>query len=157
MEDSRGKFPNHVDGWPKVSFYHVWNGLKRYTASKGIFVCQSDGIPKWNVMWQIHYPAWSSPAFEALCRALPVSYYYFVPFYANGTKSMSDVKYPSRKAVMACYSSNGRYDSGLAHQGLFVMAFCDTHVQCLEHSRCRSFKVYGNTPDLTPLDESDLM
>ncbi len=172
LEASGNKFPcviTTTGSWSTMPWVEVWNGLKPYIKSAGMLVCPSDGKPAWNIAYAKH------PSFahlNLLSRIkYPCSYYYYYPFYNAGvypstmkTRSLSEVRYPTKKAIFPCYASDGSTPNGMAHSpsglehdflnGALMLAFVDGHVGLIPCAKLNT--THGINLDMSPLDGKDV-
>jgi prepilin-type N-terminal cleavage/methylation domain-containing protein/prepilin-type processing-associated H-X9-DG protein len=141
--DSRDQFPYSGRDWPVMPFVDLLKLCDPYvsTNNRAFFRCPAEQGRSFNIEWVVRYGASVSIATNQLL--FPNSYYYYFQFYHDdpGSKLMvrkiSEVRYPTRKAVYSCFASspNTVHDVGLntatsAHgrKGMMLL-FVDGHSQ----------------------------
>ncbi len=107
VNDNNDRFPFTPAGWPQLPFVDVLKLTDPYvsTNNRGFYKCPADRGKGWN--FEI------APALGLATNQLPFpcSYVYYQHFYANDDASaltqrkLSDVKFPTQKAMRACFAS----------------------------------------------------
>ena len=140
--DSNDRFPFSGRDWPYLPMIDVLNLSHPYisTNNRSFYKCPADKlVPAWNFA--------IAPVFGLATNQLPFpcTYEYYRLFYADdkgnalAQRKMSEVLYPTRKAVRACFASGtGKYfdtvsaalrkNSGHSEKG-FSLLFVDGHSQ----------------------------
>ncbi|MFO1498898.1 MAG: type II secretion system protein [Verrucomicrobiota bacterium] len=136
--DNQEQFPTKLRTWPETPFIDVWVLCHPYlsTNQKGFFLCPADRGKAWNIV-----TAETRGVVSKRQLPFPTSYYYYLNFYTTDTpvppvyepmvRQVSDVRSPSGKAVMTCYTGtdfviadtfakNGKWAHGKGLDWLFV-------------------------------------
>jgi prepilin-type N-terminal cleavage/methylation domain-containing protein len=136
--DNNDRFPFSGRGWPQMPFVDLLKLFNPYLSTNGaaFYFCPSDKRPGWNFRWtKLNGAANGIRTNELL---FPCSYYYYHQFYNSDTfspaltqRSTTQVKSPSKKAMMACFAEpefGNLGDKNVAHgkEG-FPILFVDSH------------------------------
>ena len=107
LNDNSDKFPFTPAGWPQLPFIDVLKLTDAYvsTNNRAFYKCPADRGKGWN--FEI------APALGLSTNQLPFpcSYAYYQQFYANDggsaltQRKLSEVKFPTQKAMRACFAS----------------------------------------------------
>jgi prepilin-type N-terminal cleavage/methylation domain-containing protein len=147
-------FPFSGRGWPQMPFVDLLRLFDPYisTNNRAFYVCPADRPPPWNFAWARQNGAGNNLRTNELLFAC--SYYYYHQFYNDDTTSpkltqrrTSDVGFPSKKAIMACFAEpeHGQLaDRNLAHgkEG-FPILFVDGHTSFTRYKQMNKTIPYG--------------
>jgi len=140
VNDNSDRFPFTPAGWPQLPFIEVLKLTDPYvsTNNRAFYRCPADRGKGWN--FEI------APALGLSTNQLPFpcSYVYYQPFYANDNASalaqrkLSEVKFPTQKAMRACFASvpGTFFDISPTRKGFggrgpkgMMLLFVDSHTQ----------------------------
>lgn len=158
LSDNADTFPFTKSGWPKLPFVDVISLNLPYisTNSRNFFKCPADRGRGWN------YEIAPLLGLSTNDLPLPCSYVYYQPFYSTDTASAlvsrraTEVKYPTRKAMRACFASvPGKYfditsaqrraAGGHGPKGMSLL-FVDGHTQYAHYSALQPTSMNGSDP-----------
>ena len=137
VDDNSGHFPNNMRGFPITPFIDVWDCLAPYMKNTAMYVCKADAKPAFNKRWLLR--AGNHPDVVEMLQH-EASYYYIIRFYATGdintselvckVRSISEVRFPSRKAMFFCAAMDKNSSSDSSHTpGSIVLLFADGHAK----------------------------
>jgi prepilin-type N-terminal cleavage/methylation domain-containing protein len=100
--DFQDKFPYTQAGWPTTPLVDYLVLLNPYISTNGraFYRCPADQGKGWNIEFVTAYP--SGLAVNQLL--FPCSYYYYSQFYAGGPFKVTQVTFPSNKAINPCFA-----------------------------------------------------
>ena len=137
--DNQERYPFSGRAWPQMPFVDLLKLLDPYisTNSRAFYLCPGDRPPPWNVAW-VKVNGAANGGIRTNDLLFGNSYYYYHQFYNDDTGSpvltqrkTSEVKSPSKKAVMSCFAEpeNGQlFDRNLAHgKDGWPLLFVDGH------------------------------
>jgi prepilin-type N-terminal cleavage/methylation domain-containing protein len=115
--DSNDRFPFSGRAWPQMPFVDLLKLFNPYISTNGrsFYLCPADKPPPWNFAWTIR----NGPANGIRTNDLlfPNSYYYYHQFYNDDTtapalrqRQVTEVRSPSKKAVMSCFAEPEQVD-----------------------------------------------
>jgi prepilin-type N-terminal cleavage/methylation domain-containing protein len=156
--DNADRFPFSGRPWPQMPFVDLLKLFHPYltTNAAAFYLCPGDKGVAWNFAWTIENGAAMGIRTNELL--FPASYYYYHQFYNDDTespkltrRSISEVRSPSRKALMCCFAEpefGNLGDRNLAHgkQG-FPILFVDSHA---------AFTLFRNLNKTSPYGEYNL-
>ena len=136
--DSRDQYPYSGRDWPQMGFVDLLKLLDPYisTNARSFYVCPADKGRGFNIEWALANG--TIPTNQLL---FPCSYYYYNQFYhtddasALKVRSVTEVKYPTKKAISPCFASTkgkwndirkGTTSSGHGTRGMALL-FVDGH------------------------------
>ncbi len=110
--DNQDRFANSGRGWPQMPFVDLLKLYDPYisTNNRAFFRCPADRGWGFNFEWVIRNGGGAGITTNQLL--FPSSYYYYFNFYMNDagsaitTRKVSEVRYPTRKALSPCFASN---------------------------------------------------
>jgi prepilin-type N-terminal cleavage/methylation domain-containing protein len=153
--DYAERFPFSGRSWPQMPFVDLLKLLHPYvrTNNSAFFLCPADRLPGWNFRWTIINGSGSNIRTNDLLFAN--SYYYYHQFYFDDTPSpelaqrkTSEVRFPSKKAVMCCFSAyelGTKGDSSIAHGSTgFPLLFVDSHSAFVKYAQLNKAGAYGD-------------
>ena len=167
LDDNSGHFPNSMRGFPRMPLIDVWDCLARYMKNTAMYVCKADDKPAFNKRWVQIYAPDLVPQIKH-----EASYYYICRFYCTGdiatteplenkVRSISEVRFPTRKAMFQCMASDKSFSWESRHTpGSTIILFVDGHAK---DTNCNSLKDTGpghsdhNLDWTSELDGSDLL
>src|SRR5437667_310144 len=144
--DNVERFPFSGRTWPQMPFVDLLKLLDPYisTNARAFYLCPADKPPPWNFAWtQVNGASVGMRTNDLL---FPCSYYYYHQFYNDDTPSpklaqrrTSEVRSPSKKAIMPCFAEpeHGNLgDKNIADgkQGLPLL-FVDIHTSFTRYSQ----------------------
>jgi len=152
--DNADRFPFSGRGWPQMPFVDLLKMFDPYisTNGRGFYVCPGDKGVAWNVAWTRKNGSANGISTNELL--FPCSYYYYHQFYNDDTtapkltqRSTTEVKFPSKKAVVACFAEpefGNLGDRNLAHgkEG-FPILFVDGHSEYVKYIRLNKTLPFG--------------
>lgn len=138
LPEYRDEFPYSGRDWPQMGFVDLLKLLNPYisTNARAFYLCPADAGRGFNIEWALANK--TIPTNQLL---FPCSYYYYNQFYHSDdgaglrVRKMTDVKYPSNKAISPCFASTkgqwnniqgGTASSGHGPRGMSLL-FVDTH------------------------------
>jgi len=141
--DNRDEFPFSGHDWPQMPFVDVLKLYDPYvsTNNRAFFRCPADRGRGFNIEWVIRYGA--SVGITTNQLLFPNSYHYYFQFYNDdlGSKlalrKVSEVRFPTRKAICSCFASNPNMvndvaknttTAGHGRKGMMLL-FVDGHSQ----------------------------
>ena len=147
--DNRDQFPFSGRDWPQMPFVDLLKLWDPYvsTNNRAFFRCPADRGRGFNIEWVALNGA--SVGITTNQLLFPNSYYYYYQFYNDDTGSkltlrkLSEVRFPTRKAVCSCFASNPNmvYDvknnsatGGHGRKGMMLL-FVDTHSQLAPYAK----------------------
>jgi prepilin-type N-terminal cleavage/methylation domain-containing protein len=111
LVEHRNTFPFSGRPWPQGSFVDVWQILRPYADNTGLFICPSDGEPRYNE-WFVAMHGETAGMSDPAVLPFPNSYHYPIAFYYEfdcdqnivGPTAMkvTQVKHPTRKVNFNC-------------------------------------------------------
>ncbi len=136
--DNRDQYPYSGRDWPQMGFVDLLKLLDPYisTNARSFYVCPADKGRGFNIEWALANG--TIPTNQLL---FPSSYYYYNQFYhtddasALKVRSVTEVKYPTKKAISPCFASTkgkwndirkGTTSSGHGTRGMALL-FVDGH------------------------------
>jgi prepilin-type N-terminal cleavage/methylation domain-containing protein len=132
--DNAERFPYSGRNWSQMPLVDLLKLFNTYTSTnnRGFFRCPSDSIAGWNYDYVSSAGASSGMTTNELL--FPDSYYYYYPFYGDDVsftpkvRKVSEVRYPTQKAVNACYAKSLTWASPTGHgiKGIALL-FVDGH------------------------------
>jgi len=107
--DNREQFPYSGNGWPQMPFVDLLKLYDSYvsTNNRAFFRCPADRGRGWNIEWSLR-----TGLFPTNYLLFPCSYYYYFQFYMDDSggalkvRKVSEVRYPTRKAIDPCFASS---------------------------------------------------
>ncbi len=152
--DNADRYPFSGRDWPKMPFIDFLKLMDPYisTNARSFYLCPADKPPPWNYAWT--KVNGSSSGISTNDLLFPCSYYYYHQFYFDDTTSpvmtqrkTSDVKSPSKKALMACFAEpefGNVGDKNLAHGDKgFPILFADGHSAYTLYLQLNKTQPYG--------------
>ncbi|MBI3415806.1 MAG: type II secretion system protein [Verrucomicrobia bacterium] len=153
--DNNDRFPFSGRAWPQMPFVDLLKLFNPYlsTNSYAFYVCPSDRPPPWNFDWTKMNGAANGIRTNELLFGC--SYYYYHQFYNDDTfnpvlrqRSTTEVKSPSKKAIIACFAEpqfGNLGDKNIAHgkEG-FPILFVDSHSAFTLFRNLNLTKPYGD-------------
>ncbi len=144
--DNQEGFPYSGRDWPQMGFVDLLRLMNPYISTNGraFFLCPAEQGRGFNIEWAA--ATGSIPTNQLL---FPCSYYYYNQFYhtddgsALRVRRVSEVKFPSKKAIAPCFASaKGKWDniqkgtSTSAHgpRGMMLL-FVEGHVEYAAYDR----------------------
>jgi prepilin-type N-terminal cleavage/methylation domain-containing protein len=109
--DSSDRFPYSGRPWPQMPFVDLMKLFNSYVSTNGagFYLCPADRLPGWNFRWTKANGASNGIRTNELL--FPNSYYYYHQFYNDDTqspqltrRSTTEVRSPSKKAIMSCFA-----------------------------------------------------
>jgi prepilin-type N-terminal cleavage/methylation domain-containing protein len=106
--DNKETYPNSGNGWPDQGFVDTWRQLSPYvsTNNKAFFLCPADSVANaWNIR-----TAQNRGIISKNKLPFPSSYWNYTQFYyddsnlAKATRFPHQVRVPSQKAMITCYT-----------------------------------------------------
>ena len=152
--DNQDRYPFSGRAWPQMPFVDLLRLLDPYisTNNRAFYLCPADKPPPWNFAWtDVNGAAMGIRTNELM---FPCSYYYYHQFYNDDTpapkltqRRVTDVRLPSKKAVMSCFAEpeDGQLGAkNLAHgrEGLPLL-FVDSHAGYTRYSQLNKTAPYG--------------
>lgn len=110
--DNSDRFPFSGRAWPFMPFVDLLKLFNPYISTNGraFYLCPGDKLPGWNARWTKINGA-GNGGIRTNDLLFANSYYYYHQFYNDDTTSptirnrtTTQVKSPSRKAIMACFA-----------------------------------------------------
>ena len=155
--DNQEQFAGSGRGWPQMPFVDLLKLYNSYisTNNRAFFRCPADRGRGFNFEWVIRNGSGAGIATNQLL--FPCSYYYYLNFYttdtggALATRKVSDVRFPTRKAISPCFAStvNTAFDiyldtptGGHGRKGMMLL-FVDGHSQFAKY---RQLDPTGGSP-----------
>ena len=134
--ESSERFPSSGRPWPQMPFVDLWQQLHPFLPTNASFyVCPADKGPAWNFAWT--KAQGGNYGIRTNDLLFPNSYYYYHKFYyddAGGAPKQrltTEVRSPSKKAMMSCFAEPESYDlmkNSIAHgKDGFPLLFVDGH------------------------------
>ena len=153
--DNSERFPFSGRPWPQMAFVDLLKLFNPYISTNGraFYLCPADKPPPWNYAWT--RVNGSSMGIRTNDLLFPCSYYYYHQFYNDDTPSpkltqrrTSEVKSPTKKAIMPCFAEpeNGNLgDKNIAHgkEGLPLL-FVDGHTGFTRYNQLNKTAPYGD-------------
>jgi prepilin-type N-terminal cleavage/methylation domain-containing protein len=153
--DNAERYPFSGRRWPQMPFVDLLKLLDIYisTNARAFYVCPADKPPAWNFAWTKLNGSGNGLRTNELL--FPCSYYYYHQFYNDDTQSpqlrqrfTSEVKSPSKKAIMPCFAEpeHGNLgDKNIAHgkEG-FPILFVDSHTAFTRYKQLNKAAPYGD-------------
>lgn len=154
--DNRDAYPFSGRAWPQMPFVDLLKLLDPYisTNNRAFYLCPGDKPPPWNVAW-VKVNGAGNGGIRTNDLLFGNSYYYYHQFYNDDTftptlkvRKSTDVKSPSKKAVMSCFAepeSGNLFDRNIAHgKNGWPLVFVDGHSQFATTNLMNSTKPYGD-------------
>ena len=151
--DEQDTFPFSGRDWPQMPLVDVLKLFNPYisTNSRAFYNCPADKPPDWAHQWAKDNPSFGVRTNDLL---FPLSYYYYHQFYHDDSQApalkarkTSEVRSPSKKAVMSCFAELAKgnlFDENLAHgRGGWPLLFIDSHAEYVKTNRMNDTKPYG--------------
>lgn len=152
--DNGDRFPYSGRRWPQMPFVDLLKLFNPYisTNARAFYLCPADKPPPWNFAWTKKYGA-DNGGIRTNDLLFPNSYYYYHQFYMDDSganlkqRSLTEVRSPSKKAVMSCFAEPENVDvtdKNLAHgrQG-FPILFVDGHSSYVHYRNMNKTQPYG--------------
>jgi len=156
--DNRDQFPYSGQDWPLMPFVEVLKLYDPYirTNNRAFFRCPAEQGRGFNIEWVVR----NGPSYGITTNQLlfPNSYHYYFQFYHDdaGTymklRKISEVRFPTRKAVCACFASSANTvndvenSTGTAAHGRkgMMLLFVDGHSQLAPYTSLNNTFMSGN-------------
>jgi prepilin-type N-terminal cleavage/methylation domain-containing protein len=136
LGDNTDRFPYSGRGWPQMPFVDLLKLYNPYisTNNRAFFRCLADRGRGWNIEWTVVNGA--STGISTNDLLFPCSYYHYFQFYMKDDASalvvrkLSEVKYPTKKALSSCFAASVNTPAVVGHgtKGLALL-FVDGHSQ----------------------------
>ncbi len=158
LNDNTDKFPFTRSGWPVLPFIEVLKMTDVYisTNNRGFYKCPADRGKGWN------FEISSAIGLSTNQLPFPCSYAYYQQFYTDDAGSAlaqrksTEVKFPTRKAMRACFASvPGKYfdvvsaqvrkNGGHGGKGMSLL-FVDAHSQFPQWGQLNPTGYNGSDP-----------
>jgi len=134
--DNTDRFLNSNSSWPQVPLIDFLVLQHPYvsTNNRSFYKCPADQGRGWNIEFVSSY---NPPGVTTNQLLFPCSYLYYYPFYA-GVHKVTEVKYPSNKAVDSClacpkpgmfFQAEAANPTDSAHGAGIDLLFVDGHAQ----------------------------
>ena len=155
--DNHEQFPYSGRDWPFLPFVDVLKLYDPYvsTNNRAFFRCPADSGRGFNIEWVLLNGA--SVGITTNQLLFPNSYHYYFQFYNDDTgnhlavRKLSDVRFPTRKAICSCFASNpnmvndvvnGTATAGHGRKGMMLL-FVDGHSQLTPYTSLNTTLVSG--------------
>jgi prepilin-type N-terminal cleavage/methylation domain-containing protein len=155
--DNHEQFPYSGRDWPFMPFVDVLKLYDPYvsTNNRAFFRCPAEQGRGFNIEWVVRYGA--SVGITTNQLLFPNSYHYYYQFYNDDTgarlqlRKLSEVRFPTRKAVHSCFASsantvddvaNNTATSAHGRNGMMLL-FVDGHSQLALYTKLNPSSITG--------------